>query len=116
MFSALVHHPRGAIVLQQKGAPPPGLDNNFDAMQKQHTAITMRQKAESDPTGRDYLVKHLYRPRVPYAPGLANTTMVKLARTEPDVVVPRTIAPSTRTVYVQTDYRCAIVLYSFLLY
>lgn len=106
MFSALVHVPRGTVAMKATTSIPAELKSDFKSVQAQQQSVLRQQKAESQPTGRDYIAKYFYRPRVPYAPGSETLTLVRTARPKlADTSRSEAVVPATRTVHVQTDYR-----------
>ena len=104
MFSDVSHYPRGRIVMHPSQPIPQQATIDYNGIMTQHLHTTQHQHAAAEPTGKDFLLKHFYRPRMPYHPGQNNTTRVRLAKVE---VKQSAIYESagSRTVGTQSDYR-----------
>jgi len=104
MFSDVSHYPRGRIVMHPSQPIPQQATIDYNGIMTQHLHTTQHQHAAAEPTGKDFLLKHFYRPRMPYHPGQNNTTLVRLAKVE---VKQSAIYESagSRTVGTQSDYR-----------
>ena len=113
MFSVLQHHPANSLRLENKDPLPAAIPRDFDTRQTLKLETAAREYASVDPLGRDF---HKYRARplavtVSGAEEQKRTTyaMLKLAPkpAKSDAAAAHAEPEArTRTVMVQTDYRC----------
>lgn len=107
MFSALVHVPRGTVVLRQAGPSGAAATADFAAKQQQQRTLVLQHRATSEPAGRDYAAKFFSRARIAQSSSGShqNTALLKLTRESPAPPKPVVAEATTRTIAIQTDYR-----------
>ena len=117
MFSVLEHHPASSVRFEAADNIPASVPRDFGARQTMQHTQAVADYAVAEPTGR-FSYKYRSRPLAVTVSGeedqlRATYALVKFAEAAPTQEMEageQNVAESkTRTVFVQTDYRCVSV-------